>query len=350
MDPAERSLFLCHASEDKEAFVRPLARELNRRGITYWLDEADIKWGDKITQRINDGLARARYIVVFLSANFLGKNWPESELGAALNKENTKGQTVVLPLILGDDVDSVLDRYPLLRDKVYLKWSQPLSMVVDHLAAVIADKSVTLVAQEQAEWNPEPTISELFGESVRTEGFGQLQDILAERPDLWLNRSIMDLPLTKVSADLPTGMQHFVAQFVDKYRQRNESLRSAIRAEPPSDGNLQIVSIGKTHNAEFDVMLRNLSNNTVYITRINIRVLKDAGMVLPLLGPSAKYEIPMGNLAVGDANGIDVSHVIEPHKADRFLVALQTTRVLYLRLTLEYNRLYSISENAWLWR
>jgi hypothetical protein len=144
MDPAERSVFLCHASEDKDAFVRPLARELNRREITYWLDEAEIKWGDKIIQRINDGLARARYIVVFLSANFLGKNWPESELGAALNRENSKGQTIVLPLILGD-VDSLLDRYPLLRDKVYLKWSQPLSMIVDHLEAVTADKSITLL-------------------------------------------------------------------------------------------------------------------------------------------------------------------------------------------------------------
>jgi hypothetical protein len=186
---------------------------------------------------------------------------------------------------------------------------------------------------------------------MRTEFFGQLHDFLAGRPALRRpNGSIIDLPLSTVSAELPTGMQHFVAQFVDRHRQRNENLRSAILAEPPSDGSLQIVSIGKTHDAEFDLMLRNLSNDTVYITRISIRVLKDEGMVLPVVRPSAKYEIPLEKLSVGEANGIDVSHVVDPHKADRFLIALRTTRVLYLRLTLEYNRLYSVSENTWLWR
>ena len=67
-----RDVFLSHASEDKEQFVHPLAKELEHRGITYGLDEAEIKWGDRITEKINDGLASARYVVVVLSKSFLG--------------------------------------------------------------------------------------------------------------------------------------------------------------------------------------------------------------------------------------------------------------------------------------
>lgn len=87
-----KDVFLCHASEDKDLFVRPFAVELARPGISYWLDEAEVKWGGKITQSINQGLRGSR-VIVFLGSNFLGKNWPESELGAATSKENSDGST-----------------------------------------------------------------------------------------------------------------------------------------------------------------------------------------------------------------------------------------------------------------
>jgi hypothetical protein len=38
--------FLCHAGEDKEQVVRPLARKLEDTGITCWLDEAEVRWGE----------------------------------------------------------------------------------------------------------------------------------------------------------------------------------------------------------------------------------------------------------------------------------------------------------------
>jgi hypothetical protein len=344
MSSTARDVFLSHASEDKERYVRPFAEELTKRGVTYWLDEAEIKWGDRITQRINEGLGKARYVIVFLSHSFLGKNWPESELGAALNKEAADGTIVVLPLILGDP-SAVLDRYPLLRDKVYLKWAEPLSSIVDQLEALIAGRPVASTGQE-ADSMSGPTIADLYGEVMHTEYAPELRRFLMERPEL----DEPELPISKLMDQLPHELKGALRQFVETYRKHSERIREAMRAEPPSDGSLQIVSIGKTHEAEFDVMLRNLSNQTVYITRITLRVLKDQGPVAPFLRPSARYKIPVGHLSVGESNSLDVSHIIEPHKADRFLIALHTTRVLYLRLTLEYNRYYSVSENAWLWR
>jgi len=39
-------VFICHASEDKDAVARPLAKALEARGLTVWLDEFQIKLGD----------------------------------------------------------------------------------------------------------------------------------------------------------------------------------------------------------------------------------------------------------------------------------------------------------------
>jgi hypothetical protein len=57
----------------------------------------------------------------------------------------------------------------------------------------------------------------------------------------------------------------------------------------------------------------------------------------------------VGDLAVGEDTSLNISHVIEAHSADRFLIALQTTRSLNLRLCLDYNKRFSVSENAWIW-
>lgn len=132
-----KDVFLSHTSTDKEKFVRPLAQALTEQGITYWLDEAEIRWGDKITKKINEGLKRSRYVIVFLSDNFLGRNWPEAELEAALNKETTSGRTIVLPILIGDP-EKIIDHYPLLRDKLFLQWDLGLATIVEHLTSLVS--------------------------------------------------------------------------------------------------------------------------------------------------------------------------------------------------------------------
>ena len=80
-----RDVFLCHAREDRAPVVRPLATALEQAGISCWYDEAEIRWGDSITQKVNDGLGISRYVIVVLSTAFLEKPWPRRELHAALN-------------------------------------------------------------------------------------------------------------------------------------------------------------------------------------------------------------------------------------------------------------------------
>ncbi|TBR58263.1 hypothetical protein B4U84_20235 [Westiellopsis prolifica IICB1] len=127
-----KDVFLSHASFDKEEYVRPLAKELERRKISYWLDEAEIQWGDKIVEKINEGLNEAKFVVIFLSENFINRNWSESELYSALNRENSEGKVIVLPLLIGE-VSVVLKKYPLLRDKAYLSWDVGVSRLAEEV-------------------------------------------------------------------------------------------------------------------------------------------------------------------------------------------------------------------------
>jgi len=123
-DQQQHDLFICHASEDKATVVRPIAEGLKTAGITVWIDEAQLKVGDSITEKVNGGLERSRYVLVILTRTFLRKSWPKKELYAALNMEASDGTKRVLPLLVGsdDDVVAIRRELPLLHDKVYVRW------------------------------------------------------------------------------------------------------------------------------------------------------------------------------------------------------------------------------------
>jgi len=129
---SQRDVFLCHASADKDAYVRPFASALQENGITYWLDEAEIGWGDRITEKINVGLAQSRVIVVFLSNAFLQRNWPQAELGSVLNLEASTGEVLVLPLLMAPE-PLVFAQYPLLRDKKFQRWEAGIPVLITAL-------------------------------------------------------------------------------------------------------------------------------------------------------------------------------------------------------------------------
>ncbi|MCG9963222.1 toll/interleukin-1 receptor domain-containing protein [Shewanella cutis] len=46
------SVFLSHNHKDK-AFVRKLARDIDAHGIKVWIDEAEMKIGDSLVQKIS---------------------------------------------------------------------------------------------------------------------------------------------------------------------------------------------------------------------------------------------------------------------------------------------------------
>jgi hypothetical protein len=125
--------------------------------------------------------------------------------------------------------------------------------------------------------------------------------------------------------------------------------------QPPRDGiprhkrpkknvaqDLEIIAVHTTKDWELDITLRNTGDQPAVIHGITITVLEEHGVCLPVIKPSAKYDIPIGDLKEGQSRSIPVSHFVELHGVDRFKVALHTTACLVLRLTLQYNRVQTI--------
>jgi hypothetical protein len=116
-DP-EYDLFLSHASEDKESIARPLYAVLVAASVSVWFDEAVLKLGDSLRQKIDQGLARCRYGVVILSPNFLSKRWPQRELDGLVARETSSGEKAILPIWHQLDRDTLLRYSPTLADRV----------------------------------------------------------------------------------------------------------------------------------------------------------------------------------------------------------------------------------------
>jgi hypothetical protein len=58
-----KRIFLSHSSQDKDS-VRRLAEDLRRVGIEVWLDEWEIRVGDQISRKIQEGLKNTDYLAV----------------------------------------------------------------------------------------------------------------------------------------------------------------------------------------------------------------------------------------------------------------------------------------------
>ena len=110
-------LFISHASEDKDSFVRPLAIALRQLGVNVWYDDFTLTPGDSISRSIDEGLAESRYALVVISNAFIGKGWPEYELRGLVGRE-IGGEKMILPIWHGVEREQVMKFSPPLADKL----------------------------------------------------------------------------------------------------------------------------------------------------------------------------------------------------------------------------------------
>ncbi|MDX6634254.1 MAG: hypothetical protein QOF06_457 [Solirubrobacterales bacterium] len=96
-DAPEWDLFIAHASEDKDDFVRPLAGRLEELGASVWYDDFQLKPGASLIESIDRGLANSAYGLLILSKAFLGKPWPNYERRGLTTRELTR-TAVVIPV------------------------------------------------------------------------------------------------------------------------------------------------------------------------------------------------------------------------------------------------------------
>ncbi|OYW76886.1 MAG: hypothetical protein B7Z37_06740 [Verrucomicrobia bacterium 12-59-8] len=72
-------VFLSHSAKDKP-IVRDIAARLKKDGVRVWFDEEQIKPGDSIPSKIEEGLENSRVLVFCMSAHSMGADWEQTRV------------------------------------------------------------------------------------------------------------------------------------------------------------------------------------------------------------------------------------------------------------------------------
>ncbi len=136
-------VFISYSHVDR-GFVEKLADDLARNRIIVWWDEWEIRVGDSLIQKIENGITNTSYLAVVLSAESVASAWVQEELRAALNRQLSERKTIVLPILLNDC------EIPLfLRDKKYADFRKDYSFGLENLAHAISSPDVGTRGREE---------------------------------------------------------------------------------------------------------------------------------------------------------------------------------------------------------
>lgn len=188
-------VFLSHSSADVEP-VRRLAEDLKRSGVDVWLDEAEIRVGDPISRKIEEGLDSTNYLALWLSRRAVQSGWVDTEWRSRFHDEIASRQVVILPLLAED-----CEIPRLLRDKRFADFRGSYREGLSQLLQVIGVQALTnsvgmefrlippgafLMGSERGEENERPvhqvTINRPFYIAIDVVTQEQWQSIMGTKP------------------------------------------------------------------------------------------------------------------------------------------------------------------------
>jgi hypothetical protein len=136
----EYDFFISHASEDKVDIARPLYDALAGK-YRVWFDEAELKLGDSLAKKIEEGLSKCKFGIVILSPTFFQKKWPEHELNALTARNIAQGGGVILPVWHNITSDELLNHHPSLADLKAVSSKDGIELVVKEIISSYDESS-----------------------------------------------------------------------------------------------------------------------------------------------------------------------------------------------------------------
>lgn len=134
----EFDVFLSHSSLDKEIFVTDLSERLSEKGLNVFEDVKVFKIGQSQTDMMNMGILNSRFVVVFLSTNFIKSGWSDYEFKSFLNREIYEKRIIILPIWHNVSVEEVRQYNPYLIDKFALSTTKfTIDEIVEHISDVV---------------------------------------------------------------------------------------------------------------------------------------------------------------------------------------------------------------------
>lgn len=106
--PATRDIFLSHSWKDKSVareLTAAIEAELNGdRKLSVWLDEAEIKPGESIPGKVNEGLQTSRFIALVMTPAYFqsSSGWIDAEWHSVLHADPDNRRARLIPLLVAD--------------------------------------------------------------------------------------------------------------------------------------------------------------------------------------------------------------------------------------------------------
>jgi len=129
-------IFISHATEDKETIARPLSDSLKKKDLRVWYDEFELKIGDSIIDKINEGLLESKNGLIILSPDFFSKNWTKRELNI-LTTRMIEGNIKLFPIWHNISVEQIKKVNPVLGEIYGISTTKGIKFITDNILEII---------------------------------------------------------------------------------------------------------------------------------------------------------------------------------------------------------------------
>jgi hypothetical protein len=160
------SVFISHASEDKDLLAEPIARHLSEMGCLPWLDKEQLVAGDSLTSRIGSALRDCNYAVLVVTHSFLQKSWPRQELRVLLARELNERRSIVIPVLHGVNATDLIDEFQLLLDRLWITSNGNILEVTKQINAALRNSPAVNTTDAAS-----PSTRTSIGKLLTTEGY-----------------------------------------------------------------------------------------------------------------------------------------------------------------------------------
>ena len=130
----EYDVFLSYASEDKD-YAQALYEELTEKDVNVWYREHEIRLGQIIPKKLQEGLLKSRFGVVILSPSDF-EHWNEKELSALFAQEEYDGERI-LPILFGVNKKTINEKSPFLAARKSVSADDGFSNVVEKICEAV---------------------------------------------------------------------------------------------------------------------------------------------------------------------------------------------------------------------
>jgi len=131
-DGREYDVFISYARIDGESVAHELTEELERNGVSVWLDTVAIQPGKSQSLQMDAGLRKARAGIALLTPAYLtGRFWTQRELGALLHKPT------LIPILHEVTFDDVKEYSGILPDLAGFTTKDDIATIAEKIAPAV---------------------------------------------------------------------------------------------------------------------------------------------------------------------------------------------------------------------